>query len=66
MYDEEIMNYLASEKFDLAIGEVLDPCYYGVLEKIGIKNYISVFSSSLFENVAAAIGIPSTPSFVPG
>ena len=60
------MDQLKAEKFDLALGENFDLCYYGVLRRIGVKNYITVFSTAQYENAAMVLGIPSTPSFVPG
>uniref|UniRef100_A0A914D3B1 glucuronosyltransferase n=1 Tax=Acrobeloides nanus TaxID=290746 RepID=A0A914D3B1_9BILA len=64
--DTALMDQLKAEKFDLALGENFDLCYYGVLRRIGVKNYITVFSTTQYENAAMALGIPSTPSFVPG
>uniref|UniRef100_A0A914CUK9 Cytochrome-c oxidase n=1 Tax=Acrobeloides nanus TaxID=290746 RepID=A0A914CUK9_9BILA len=51
----------------MAIGESFDACYYGVLEILGIDKYITVFSGSGFTTIfGGMIGIPSTPSFLPG
>uniref|UniRef100_A0A914DB59 glucuronosyltransferase n=1 Tax=Acrobeloides nanus TaxID=290746 RepID=A0A914DB59_9BILA len=65
--DSKLMERLKSENFDLAVGEPFDACYYGVLARLGIDNYISILASSGFFNAFAGyFGIPSTPSFVPG
>lgn len=59
------MDGFKSENFDIALGEAFDLCYYGIVRRIGIDNYITVSSGGIFENVASTMGIPSTPSFVP-
>lgn len=59
------MHRFKKENFDLALGEAFDSCYYAVLEMIGIKNYITVFSMALFETPAKCLGLPAVPSFLP-
>lgn len=63
--DDKLMDSLKREKFDLGIGESFDACYYGVLKRLCINNYITVSSTILFDNDAMALGIPTMPSFVP-
>ena len=60
------MNQLRQEKFDLALGETFDSCYYGVIEHIGIKNHITVFASAFLDIAGSMMGIPSSPSYLPG
>ena len=62
--DTKLLLRLKDEKFDLALGEAFDMCFYGILELVGIKNYITIIPGSMFP--AAWLGIPSTPSFLPG
>lgn len=64
--DVNLMNSFKSEKFDIALGENFDACYYGLTRRIGIKNYITISSTAAWEQVMMYLGIPSAPSFVPG
>ena len=61
------MNKLKSENFTMAIGEPFDACFYAVIARLGIDNYISVYAGSGFNSfMNNKFGIPSTPSFLPG
>ena len=60
------MNQLRQEKFDLALGEIFDSCFYAVTEYIGIKNYATILSFALFDMHGNMLGIPSSPSYLPG
>lgn len=60
------MNQIKSENFDLAIGEIFDACFYAILKRIQLQNYITVFSNALFPIAASHLGIPATPSFLHG
>ncbi|KAH7713328.1 UDP-glucoronosyl and UDP-glucosyl transferase family protein [Aphelenchoides avenae] len=62
--DADLMDRLASEKFDLALGEPFDACSYAVFERAHVPKHISVLAGSMM--AGAAIGLPSLPSFVPG
>lgn len=62
--DKSMMSKLQEEKFDLALGEAFDLCYYGILEALDMKKYISVMPGGMYP--ASWLGIPSTPSFLPG
>uniref|UniRef100_A0A914EE61 glucuronosyltransferase n=1 Tax=Acrobeloides nanus TaxID=290746 RepID=A0A914EE61_9BILA len=66
LQDTKLMNQLRQEKFDLALGETFDSCYYGVIEHIGIKNHVTVFSSAFLDIAGSMMGIPSSPSHLPG
>jgi hypothetical protein len=59
------MNMLKTENFDIGIGEALDLCFFGIMRKIGINNYISTSSTGVWDGIPALFGVPSTPSFVP-
>ncbi len=60
------MNQLRQEKFDLALGEIFDSCFYAVTEYIGIKNHATILSFALFDMYGSVLGIPSSPSYLPG
>lgn len=57
-----MMERLRDEKFDLALGEHFDVCFYAIAQRAGIPKHISVFSTF----ISGALGIPTLPSFVPG
>ncbi|CAJ0603753.1 unnamed protein product [Cylicocyclus nassatus] len=64
--NEELLEMLRSEKFDLGITELFDFTGVAVFEAIGLKNMIGVHTqSSIMEGTAYAIGIPVIPSFMP-
>ncbi|KAI6216557.1 Glucuronosyltransferase [Aphelenchoides fujianensis] len=56
---------LKEEKFDLAILEYFDPCSLGILEAIGLRKYIAVYSMPLSAFAATLVGLPASHSFVP-
>jgi hypothetical protein len=41
-------------------------CFYAIAELAGIKNWITVYSTAILDSGTQYLGIPSTPSFVPG
>ena len=63
--DNRLMNFLKKEKFDIGLGEPFDLCYYGVLHKIGLKNYITATIGGVFDHRVSPMGVPPAPSFVP-
>ncbi|KAH7725749.1 UDP-glucoronosyl and UDP-glucosyl transferase family protein [Aphelenchoides avenae] len=64
--DKEMMDRLEAEKFDLALGEHFDVCFYAIAQRAGIPRHISVFSTFLFPSASGALGVPTLPSFMPG
>ncbi|KAH7691433.1 UDP-glucoronosyl and UDP-glucosyl transferase, partial [Aphelenchoides avenae] len=64
--DHDLMETLKSEKFDVAIGESMDVCFYGIVRRAGIPKYISAFSTNLYVGAASILGLPALPSFIPG
>ncbi|KAH7723240.1 UDP-glucoronosyl and UDP-glucosyl transferase family protein [Aphelenchoides avenae] len=62
--DSELMGKLAAEKFDLALAEPFDACSYAVFERVKVTKHITVLAGSMM--MGEALGLPSTPSFVPG
>lgn len=64
--DVKLMEQLRKEKFDLAIGELFDSCYLGVLEHIGIEKHVTMLASAMADVIGSLFGVPSTPSQVPG
>ncbi|VDK59258.1 unnamed protein product [Cylicostephanus goldi] len=64
--DDELLEHLKAEKFDVGITELFDFTGIAVYEAIGLKNMIGTHASnSLAESTAYAIGAPVTPSFMP-
>jgi hypothetical protein len=59
------MEYFKAIQFDIALGEHVDPCFFGVLKLIGVNNYISISSSGIWEQIAMSFGVHPTSSFVP-
>lgn len=64
--NEELMDQLREEKFDLGITEIISFCGYGIFEKIGLKTYVTAFTVNLFEVMSDKLGVSSNPSYVPG
>lgn len=64
--NSRMMKRLKDEHFDLAIGEAFDLCALAVFHAAGIDKKIITSSTSLFERVSEALGIPSPPSYIPG
>uniref|UniRef100_A0A914D7J9 glucuronosyltransferase n=1 Tax=Acrobeloides nanus TaxID=290746 RepID=A0A914D7J9_9BILA len=60
------MNQLRQEQFDLALGETFDSCFYAITEYIGIKNHATILSLALLDMSGNWLGIPSSPSYLPG
>lgn len=60
------MDHLREEKFDLGITELTSFCGYGIFEKIGLKIYVTAFTTNLFEVLSDRLGVSSSPSYVPG
>lgn len=59
------MQRLRDEKFDFAFTEYFDMCGFAVIEKIGVKRYGGLLTSSMSQIFTSMYGIPSTLSFVP-
>ena len=64
--DDQNLDKLREENFDLAITELFEACGLGVFRKLGIKKYITTFGSSLFPSSSALLGIKLHPSYLPG
>ncbi|KAK6023976.1 hypothetical protein OSTOST_10223, partial [Ostertagia ostertagi] len=64
--DQQLLDQLKAEKFDVAITELFDFMGVGVLEAIGLKNIVGAHSSTIMEGTALALGVPVIPSFMPG
>ena len=65
MNDSENLDLLRKEHFDIAIGEVFESCGYAVFELLGIKKYITTYSSSLSVTLGLYSGVPQAPSILP-
>uniref|UniRef100_A0AC34GP83 Glucuronosyltransferase n=1 Tax=Panagrolaimus sp. ES5 TaxID=591445 RepID=A0AC34GP83_9BILA len=64
--DNENLDKLREENFDLAITELFESCGLGVFRKLGIKKHITSFGSSLFPSSSSLLGIKLHPSYLPG
>uniref|UniRef100_A0A914CZS7 glucuronosyltransferase n=1 Tax=Acrobeloides nanus TaxID=290746 RepID=A0A914CZS7_9BILA len=64
--DVAIMERLRAERFDLAIGEVFDGCFYGIVEKARIPAHISLSGTPMPDLYISHLGIPTMFGFVPG
>ncbi|CAJ0603739.1 unnamed protein product [Cylicocyclus nassatus] len=64
--DDQLLQQLKSENFDVGITELFEFSGFPVFEAIGLKNIIGAHSTGLFEGSAYAIGVPVIPSYVPG
>ncbi|VDK30866.1 unnamed protein product [Gongylonema pulchrum] len=63
--NDKVLEYLRSEKFDLGITEAISFCGYRIFEKIGLKTYITGFTSNLVEIISDKLGVSSNPSYIP-
>lgn len=62
--NEEIIEKLRKEKFDLGMSENFDPCGFVLFKKLGIK-YAPTFSTTPNNFQFEELGIPSPLSFIP-
>ncbi|XP_076005507.1 UDP-glucuronosyltransferase 3A1-like isoform X2 [Genypterus blacodes] len=60
--DEDLMSFLQTEQYDIAIIDAFHPCSFILARKLGVP-YIAFFASSL--NGLSSIGLPSPVSYVP-
>ncbi|KAI6184689.1 Glucuronosyltransferase [Aphelenchoides bicaudatus] len=65
LQDEEYLQRLREEQFDLAITEFYDICGTGIFEKIGVKKYIAFTPFPMMLYLLEALGLPLGSSFVP-
>ncbi|VDM97912.1 unnamed protein product [Thelazia callipaeda] len=63
--DENFIENLREEKFDLGITELISFCSYALFRKLEIKAYISSYSLNLMEVISDPLGVSSNPSYVP-
>ena len=56
---------LKKEHFDVALGEIFESCGYIVFELLGIKKYITTYSSSLSVILDRHSGVPQAQSILP-
>lgn len=64
--DEQLLEQLAAENFDLGITEWFDVCGLGVFRRIGLRKFISASGQAVQPQLAGVLGIPPMTSFVPG
>jgi hypothetical protein len=62
---KEILNELASQKYDVGIAELYDPCVAAFMHKIGVRTTLGASAVPLFQMVARRFGIPGFASFMP-
>ncbi|TKR89268.1 hypothetical protein L596_013399 [Steinernema carpocapsae] len=63
--ENEIIDELKKENFDLGLSEAYDLCGMPFFHEIGVKKHVLVSSFMLLEWVAARFGAPNLPSLVP-
>ena len=63
--DNDLIQRLKSESFDLGMSENFDPCGFVLFKKIGIK-YAPTFSTTPSNFQFEQLGVPSPLSFLPG
>lgn len=63
--DDTLMDYLKSQKYDLALGEVWTVCPFSLFEALGIRTRIATLAVPMSSEVADLYGIPSPLSFIP-
>lgn len=66
MKDNELMDQLKAEKFDIGIGEHYDSCTYAIFHRLGISKFISAFAVPIYPGALSQLGLPVTTSFMPG
>ncbi|CAJ0602855.1 unnamed protein product [Cylicocyclus nassatus] len=63
--NEEFINWLIDEKFDLAFTHMYDVCPIGLIYHAKIPSWIWLNSAALMDFVAYHMGVPLIPSYVP-
>uniref|UniRef100_A0AC34FG48 Glucuronosyltransferase n=1 Tax=Panagrolaimus sp. ES5 TaxID=591445 RepID=A0AC34FG48_9BILA len=64
--DNENLDKLKAENFDLGMTELFHACGLGIFHKLGIKKYVTTIGSSLYPTTASLLGIKFHPSYLPG
>ena len=62
--NRELLDQLASEKFDVGIAEMYDICPWAIFHRIGVRSIQSAFAIPLAQVMARRFGIPTFASFV--
>ncbi|KAK6751091.1 hypothetical protein RB195_002828 [Necator americanus] len=63
--NKQFMEWLSSQKFDLAFSHMYHTCPAGLIHAAKIPTWIWLNSGQLMDNVAHVIGVPTFPSYVP-
>uniref|UniRef100_A0A0N4ZIS6 glucuronosyltransferase n=1 Tax=Parastrongyloides trichosuri TaxID=131310 RepID=A0A0N4ZIS6_PARTI len=63
--DQELMEVLTNEKFDLGIVEAFIPCGYGVLNYLNITKHVSVMSGAPFDSFYSRFGLSIFNTLIP-
>lgn len=64
--DNNLLNRLRDENFDVAINEATALCGYALTLKIGVKKLVSAMPISLTEKFIEPFAIDVNPSYIPG
>jgi hypothetical protein len=63
--DSWLLDQLKAENYDVGISEAIDPCIFGIFEKVNIRTKLISSALNLLEGVAEIYGIPMPRSYVP-
>ncbi|KAK6031714.1 hypothetical protein OSTOST_02123, partial [Ostertagia ostertagi] len=59
------MQMLVNEQFDAGITEMIDPCGFGIFNKVGIGHMIATSALGIMDSMAEFYDVPKLPSIVP-
>ncbi|KAI6223349.1 UDP-glucuronosyltransferase [Aphelenchoides besseyi] len=63
--DDQLMNRLEAEKYDLLIGEHYDACTFGLIKRLGIRKHISAVAVPIYPSALTDLGHSMTTSYIP-
>ena len=63
--NQELLDQLANEHFDVGIGEMYDVCAIGIFHRIRVRTKLATLAVPMFQMAARRFGIPTFSSFVP-
>ncbi|KAL3096234.1 hypothetical protein niasHT_021948 [Heterodera trifolii] len=64
-WNDQLINRLEAENFDVAISELYDICPFAMFHRIGAKTKLAALAAPLFQMTAHRFGIPTFASYLP-